>query len=115
MVDSLLMCQLLTSRPGQRWAVAVLVEPSWAGVFVTRTGLCSHAQSPVERLPIPCLARIRTASAQRFTGFPIPITIEVAVALSQQLLSTGIAADLAAGESWACRCRGWALRGFGRW
>ena len=83
MADSLLMCQLLTSRPGQRWAVAVLVEPSWAGVFVTRTGPCTHAQSPVERLPITCLATIRTASAQRFAGFPIAIAIEVAVALPQ--------------------------------
>ena len=35
-------------------------------------------------------------SAKRFTGFPIVIAIEVAVPLSQQLLSFGIEADLLA-------------------
>ncbi len=45
---------------------------------------------------VPVPVPPETQSAQGFTGFPITITVEIGVPLAQQLLGTGIGADLVA-------------------
>jgi hypothetical protein len=45
---------------------------------------------------VPVPVPPETQSAQRFTGFPITIAVEIGVPLAQQLLGTGIGADLVA-------------------
>ena len=45
---------------------------------------------------VPVPVPPETQSAQRFTGFPVTIAVEIGVPLAQQLLGTGIGADLVA-------------------
>jgi hypothetical protein len=45
---------------------------------------------------VPVPVPPETQSAQRFRGFPITIVVEIGVPLAQQLLGTGIGADLVA-------------------
>jgi hypothetical protein len=51
---------------------------------------------------VPVPVPPETQSPQRFTGLPVAIAIEVVVALAQQLLCTGVGADLTAGKPGDC-------------
>ncbi|MEY4808584.1 MAG: hypothetical protein RLZZ206_2973 [Cyanobacteriota bacterium] len=53
---------------------------------------------------VPIAVPPATLSAQGFTCFSVPVSIEIAVPLAQQLLGFGIGADLAAAVTAAARC-----------